>query len=131
MQNFNGVGVVNTGELLFYRSLEFGGIAFQDFQIVGAVFKHLGHNVFDKIFGQVHIIVQIVVGYFGFHHPEFGQMAAGFAFFGAEGGAKAVSAAQRHSRSFAIELPALREESLLPEVISFKQRAGAFAGGGG
>src|SRR5208282_5474986 len=68
---------------------------------------------------------------FGLEHPEFREMTAGFGFFGAEGWAEGVDLAESHGGGFDVELAALREVGfLVVDVIDFKERAGAFAGGG-
>ena len=59
-------------------------------------------------------------------------MAAGLAFFGAEGGAEAVDFTEGHGVRFVVELAGLSEVGfIVVEVIDFEERGGAFASGGG
>ena len=90
-----------------------------------------GDDVGEEGFGEVHEAVEIHVGDLGLDHPELGEVAAGLGFFGAEGGAEAVDAAERHGRRFDVELAGLGEVGLVvAEVVHLEELGGAFAGVG-
>src|SRR5215467_6355462 len=85
----------------------------------------------EKIFGQVHYIVQVGVGHFGLDHPEFGQMATGLGFLSAEGRAEAVDFSERGRSRLVIKLSGLSKIRFgIFEIIDAEQRRGSFAGGG-
>ena len=95
-------------------------------------FEDAGDDVGDEGFGEVHEAVEFEEGYFGFDHPELGEVAAGFGFFGAEGGAEAVDLAERERGGFDVELAGLGEVGLVVvEVVHLEELGGAFAGVGG
>src|SRR5579863_5979904 len=81
-------------------------------------------------FGELHEAVEIAVGDFGLDHPELGEVAAGFGFFGAEGGPEAVDLAESESGGLDVELAGLGEEGGVAEVVDGEEGGGAFAGGG-
>ncbi len=47
----------------------------QKLKVVHAVIQGVLHEILQKIFRQVHVIMDIVKGHLGFNHPEFGQVA--------------------------------------------------------
>src|SRR5207302_7393748 len=65
-----------------------------------------------------------------FHHPEFGEVAAGLGFLSAKGRAEGVDLAQSHGRGFNIKLPRLRQVGLLLKVIDWKERSSSLTGCG-
>ncbi len=67
-------------------------------------FEHAADDVGEKAFGEGHEAVEVEVGDLGLDHPEFSEVAAGFGFFRAEGGAEAVDLAERHGGGFEVEL---------------------------
>jgi len=72
---------------------QFGDVFADDFEVGAVVGEDRGDDVGDVGFGEVEEAVEFEEGYFGFYHPELGQVAAAFGFFGAEGGAEAVDLA--------------------------------------
>ena len=91
-----------------------------------------GDDVGDEGFGEVEEAVEFEEGYLGFDHPELGEVAAGFGFFGAEGGAEAVDLAEGEGGGFDVELAGLGEVGLVVvEVVHLEELGGAFAGVGG
>ncbi len=91
-----------------------------------------GDDVGDVGFGEVEEAVEFEEGYFGFDHPELGEVAAGLGFFGAEGGAEAVDLAEGEGGGFDVELAGLGEVGLVVvEVVHLEELAGSFAGVGG
>ena len=91
-----------------------------------------GDDVGDVVFGEVEEAVEFEEGYFGFDHPELGEVAAGLGFFGAEGGAEAVDLAEGEGGGFDVELAGLGEVGLVVvEVVHLEELGGAFAGVGG
>ena len=106
-------------------------VALQRFEFAGFVLHHALNDGADEAFAEIHHVGKFGVGGFGLEHPEFGQMAAGFGFFGAKRGAESVDLAEGHGGGFDVELAALRQVSLLVvDVIHFEERGGAFASGG-
>ena len=74
-------------------------------------------------------VFQIGVGHLRLHHPELGQVAARFGFFGAKGRAEAIDLAEGHGGGFVVKLAGLRQIHLLVlEIIHLEQGGGAFAG---
>ena len=63
------------------------------FQVGAVVLEDGGDDVGEEGFGELHVAFEVHVGYFGFDHPELGEVAAGLGLFGAEGGAEAVDLA--------------------------------------
>ena len=85
----------------------------------------------EEVFGESHEAVEVEVGLLGLDHPELGEVAAGFGFFGAEGGAEAVDLAERERGGLDVELAGLREVGhLFIEVLHLEEVGGAFAGVG-
>ena len=103
------------------EGLQFGAIVLEDPLDDGT----------DEIFRQFQQAGQIDIGDLRLDHPELGQVAAGLAFFGAEGGAEAIDLAVAHGRGFEVELAGLRQVHRLAEVIDGKERLLALAGDGG
>src|SRR5713101_2416244 len=89
LQQCNGFAVANARERLFYVR-QFAHVALQRHQLSATVGKYTLNNVFDKIFSQVHIAVEVTVGYLWLDHPELGEMATGLGFLRPEGWAEAV-----------------------------------------
>src|SRR5580698_8674519 len=86
----------------------------------------------DEVFGQLEEAIEFEEGYLGLDHPELCEVAAGFGFFGAEGGAEAVDLAEGEGGGFDVELAGLGEVGLVVvEVVHLEELGGAFAGVGG
>ena len=131
LQHSNGLFVADARERRL-DVFELGGIALEHFEFARFVFQDALHDGADEALAEGHDFVELDVGGFGLEHPEFGEVAAGLGFFGAEGGAEGVDLAQGHGDGFGIELAALRQVGfLVVDVIHFEKRGGAFAGGGG
>ena len=110
---------------------EFFGVALESFELARFVFEDGLDDGADQAFAEGHHVVEIGVGGFGLEHPEFGEVAAGLGFFGAERRAEGVDLAEGHGGGFDVKLAALREIGLLiVDVIHFEKRGGAFAGRG-
>ena len=110
---------------------EFGDVFADDLEVGAVVFEDAGDDVGDEVFGQVHEAVEFEEGDLGFDHPELGEVAAGFGFFGAEGGAEAVDLAESEGGGFDVELAGLGEVGLVVvEVVHLEELGGAFAGVG-
>ncbi len=93
-------------------------------------FEHASHQRNDKIFRHALHFFQIGVSHFGLDHPKFGEVTTSLGFFGAERGAEAIHFAEGHSVGFVVKLAGLRQVNFFVfEVIHFKERGGAFAGG--
>src|SRR6266851_4595219 len=108
-----------------------GGVALERFAFARFVFQDGLHDGGDQAFAEGHGFIELDVSGFGLEHPEFGEVTAGFGFFGAERGAKRVDLAEGHGDSFGVELAALRQvRFLVVDVVDFKKGGGAFAGGG-
>src|SRR5699024_12031721 len=71
-----------------------GQSIFQEFQIIPAVFENIVDDVLDKIFGQIHIAVEITKSHFGFDHPKLGQMTGSIRVFGPESGTESIDTAR-------------------------------------
>ena len=111
---------------------EFGDVAADDFEVGAMVLEDGGDDVGDEAFGEVEEAVEFEEGDFGFDHPELGEVAAGFGFFGAEGGAEAVDLAEGQGRGFDVELAGLGEVGfVVVEVVHLEELGGSFAGVGG
>ena len=131
LQNGNSifVGDAREGRLDVF---ELRDVALEGFEFAGFVFDDALYDGGDEAFAKIHHVGKFGVSGFGLKHPEFGEVAASLGFFGAEGGAEGVDLAEGHGGGFDVELSALREVGLLVvDVIHFKERAGAFASGGG
>ncbi len=76
--------------------LELLDVALEGFEFAGLVLDDTLHDGADEAFAEVHHVGEFGVGGFGLEHPEFGEVAAGFGFFGAEGWAEGVDLAERH-----------------------------------
>src|SRR5262249_36039564 len=110
--------------------LELRDIAPDGLQVRSPVRQRALHQMADEVLRKLHDVIQRRVSYFRFHHPELGEMPARFGFFRAEGRTERINLAQRHRRSFDVELAGLSKKRLFVEVIHRKQGAGAFAGCG-
>ena len=111
---------------------EFGDVFADDFEVGAVVGEDRGDDVGDVGFGEVEEAVEFEEGDLGFDHPELGEVAAGFGFFGAEGGAEAVDLAEGEGGGFDVELAGLGEVGLVVvEVVHLEELGGAFAGVGG
>ena len=109
--------------------LELGSIAPDHLQVQGPSAQHALHQKAQKLLRQRHQIIQRGIGHLRLHHPELRQVAPRLRLLGAKGGPERIHLAQRHRCAFDIQLAALREVRLVPEVLDGKQRAGSFAGG--
>src|SRR5204863_1085298 len=67
----------------------------------------------------------------GLDHPELHQVPPRLRLLGAEGRAEAVDAPERRRGRLEVELPRLREERFLAEVVGLEEGGGALARGGG
>ena len=66
----------------------------------------------DEVLGEVHVLLEVHERDLGLHHPELGEVAAGLALLGAEGGAEAVDLAERRGGGLDVELARLGEVGL-------------------
>ena len=111
------------------NGFEFGDVFADDFEVGAVVGEDRGDDVGDVGFGEVEEAVEFEEGDFGFDHPELGEVAAGFGFFGAEGGAEAVDLAEGEGGGFDVELAGLGEVGLVVvEVVHLEEFGGSFAG---
>ena len=86
-------------------------------QIVPAFRERPAQKVLDKAFGQIHIVVQIEKGHFGFYHPEFGQVPRRVRIFCAERRSECVHAGKGGCKRFRFELAAHRETRFFTEKV--------------
>ena len=84
-------------------------------------------HVLDELFGELHVVVEIVERDLGFDHPEFDQVAAGLRLLGAKRRPEAVGLAESGGGRLHVELAALREVRLLVEVLGLEERRRTFA----
>ena len=82
----------------------------------------------DEVFGEFQEAVEVHEGDLRLDHPELGEVAAGFGFLRAEGGAEAVDLAQGEGGGLDVKLAGLGEVGGVAEVIDGEERGGAFAG---
>src|SRR5574344_730311 len=101
----------------------------EESQVIGTVVESPFDAEFDKFFFESGEVFNVVEGYFGFHHPEFGQVAWSVAVCGAERGAEGVYAAQSGGAKFAFELAANGKAGLLAEEVLFVVDAAVFFAG--
>ena len=87
-------------------------VAFESFEFAGLVFQDGLHHGADKTFAESHDFVEFDIGGFGLKHPEFGEVAAGFGFLGAKGGAEGVDLAEGHGDGLGIELSGSESDRL-------------------
>src|SRR6202521_4697568 len=108
---------------------EFFRVALERFEFARFVFQDGLHDRADESFAELHDLVELDISGFGFEHPEFGEVTAGFRFFGAEGRAERVNFAERHGGRFDVKLPALSQVGfLVVDVVDFEKSRGSFAG---
>ena len=89
----------------------------EEVEVVGAVVECPAHAVLDEVLGEVHIVVDVVEGYFRLNHPELGEVARRVGVFGAERGAESVDCAEGGGAEFAFELSAHGERGGLAEEV--------------
>ncbi len=61
-------------------------------------------QVFQEIFCQIHVIVNVVKGHFGLYHPEFCHMARRIGVFCPEGWTKGIDGRKRQGSQFTLQL---------------------------
>src|ERR1035437_7579539 len=110
--------------------LQLGGVAADDGQFGCAVLENGLDDVRDEVFGKIEESVEVHEGDLRLDHPELGEVAAGFGFFRAEGGAEAVNLAQGEGGGLDVELAGLGEVGGVAEVFDREEGGGAFAGRG-
>ena len=81
----------------------------QEFQIIHTIVQSITDQVFQKIFRQIHIIVQIVKSRLRFDHPEFRQMPGRIWIFSPEGGSESIDFSQGHSSKLSFQLSTHRQ----------------------
>ena len=114
------------------HALERREIARQLCQIALSPLQAPAHDVGNEILLQPHVRVGIVPRDLGLHHPELGEVPARLRLLGAECRAEGVHLAEGHRVGFVVELSALCQiRRGVLEVLHWKQRRGALAGGRG
>jgi hypothetical protein len=78
-------------------------------------------KIFDEGLGEVHVVLEIVEGHFGFDHPEFCEVPGRIGVLGPEGRAEGVNVGECHGAQFPFELAADGEvggaaEEILAEI---------------
>ena len=130
VEHFDGLVVAQAREGR-QDGFELGAVAADDFEFGGAILEDGLNDVAEEVFGELEQAVEVHEGDFGLDHPELGEVAAGFGFFCAEGGAEAVDLAESEGGGLDVELAGLGEVGGVAEVVDWEERRGAFAGGGG
>ncbi len=92
------------------------------FKLGFIILQDAGDDIRDEIFGEFQQAGQIDKRDFGLDHPEFGEVSACFAFFGAEGGAEAIDLAEGRGGTFEVQLAGLCQEQGTAEVIDLEKR---------
>jgi hypothetical protein len=82
----------------------FGDVGIEESHLIGAMIEDITDAELDGLFHQDHIIIKIGEGDFGFNHPELGSVARSVALFGPESRPKGIDVAERHRKSFDVEL---------------------------
>ena len=85
----------------------------------------------DKLLFNLRKLVKVAKRDLRLNHPKFGEVAAGFAFLGAEGGAKAIHFAKRKNVGFVVKLASLRQVGFVVKIAHLKQVGRALGGGWG
>src|SRR5690606_13664207 len=81
------------------------------------VFENIADDVFQEIFCQVYIVLQVIEGYFRLHHPELSQVTCSIRVLGTECRPEGVHPAQSHSCSFCFKLARNGKVGFLSEKI--------------
>ncbi len=80
------------------------------------------HDVTDVLLLDLQQVFQLAEGDLRLHHPELLEVAAGLAFFSAEGGTEAVGLADREDIRLVVELPRLGQEGRFAVEVGLEQR---------
>ena len=99
-----------------------------EFQLQSILLQHSTHHRPQKFLDEVHVLLQIAKGHFGFNHPEFRKVPAGFGFLRPEGGTKGVDFSHGHGHGLPVQLTALAEVGWVAVEIGGKEGGGPFAG---
>ena len=107
--------------------LERRKVALQHLELRSAAFERAANDVTDECFLEVHVVVRVRERHLGLDHPELGQVTAGLRLLGPEGRPEAIDLAERRTGAFDIQLPGLRQERALAEVVGLEERSRGFA----
>ena len=121
-EDFYALGVGEPLELAVDHEVEpFGKLLVEvlgeESDVVGAMVEGIFHAIFDEVFGELHVVFDVVEGHFGLDHPELRQMARSVGVFGAECGAEGIDAAEGRCSELAFELAGDGERRHLAEEI--------------
>ena len=89
----------------------------EELQVVHAVVQGVLDEVFHELFGEFHVVVDVVEGHFRLDHPELREVARGVGVLRPEGGAEGVDLAHGGGAELALELAAHGEAGLLAEEV--------------
>ena len=78
----------------------------EEVHVFGAALKHIPKDAFEKRFGQVHVVGQIVKRHFRFDHPEFGEVSRRVRVLCSKRGSERVHFAQRTGENLCVQLSA-------------------------
>ncbi len=112
-----------------HHTLKKLGVAFEHVQFGGTLVEAALDDVGDELLLDVHELFEGAEGDLGLDHPEFLEVAAGLAFFGAEGGAEAVDFAEGEDVGLVVELTGLRQVGGLAVEVNLEEGGGTFGGG--
>ncbi len=121
-QHFDGVGVVNLGEVGGNEALQTAdgvlvNVLSEELQIVATLGQYGVEDILQHGFGQGGVIFQIVERHFRLDHPELGQVTAGVGVFGAEGRPEGVDLGEGAGIGFGVQLAGYGQEGLFAEEI--------------
>ena len=88
-----------------------------ELQILAAVVQGIVDQILEKLFGQLHVVLQLIEGHLRFDHPELGEMARRVGIFGTERGAEGIDPSQRQGAQLAFELARYGQVAGLAEEI--------------
>ena len=127
VEHLDGVFVADARERCLYI-FQPRGVTFQRFELGRLIFQYRLHHRADQPLAERHHVIERRVCRFRLQHPEFRQVTPRLRFFRAKRRPKCVHLAQCHGRRFDIQLPGLRQVSLLViDVVHFKERRRSFA----